>query len=68
MDQDQEECSQTPASNANGTSQEAYDQWVKANEKASVYILARMTDVLAKKHESLAMAKEIMDTLKAMFG
>ncbi|KAA0061924.1 gag/pol protein [Cucumis melo var. makuwa] len=39
-----------------------------ANEKARVYILASMTDVLAKKHESLAMAKEIIDALKAMFG
>ncbi|TYK03715.1 gag/pol protein [Cucumis melo var. makuwa] len=27
-----------------------------------------MSDVLAKKHESLAMAKEIMDSLKGMFG
>ncbi|KAA0056663.1 gag/pol protein [Cucumis melo var. makuwa] len=41
---------------------------VKANEKARVYILAIMSDVLAKKHESLATAKEIMDALKAMFG
>ncbi|KAA0054846.1 gag/pol protein [Cucumis melo var. makuwa] len=27
-----------------------------------------MSDVLAKKHESLIMAKEIMDSLRAMFG
>ncbi|KAA0043598.1 gag/pol protein [Cucumis melo var. makuwa] len=27
-----------------------------------------MTDVLAKRHESLATSKEIMDALKAMFG
>ncbi|KAA0054840.1 gag/pol protein [Cucumis melo var. makuwa] len=27
-----------------------------------------MSDVLAKKHESLATAKEIMDSLKGMFG
>ena len=27
-----------------------------------------MTDVLAKKHESLATTKEIIDALKAMFG
>ena len=27
-----------------------------------------MTDVLAKKHESLGMAKEIMDSLRGMFG
>ncbi|KAA0048103.1 gag/pol protein [Cucumis melo var. makuwa] len=63
-----EECPQTPASNANRTSREAYDRWIKANEKARVYILASMSDVLAKKHESLATAKEIMDSLKGMFG
>ncbi|KAA0062790.1 gag/pol protein [Cucumis melo var. makuwa] len=27
-----------------------------------------MSDVLTKKHESLAMTKEIMDSLRAMFG
>ncbi|KAA0042331.1 gag/pol protein [Cucumis melo var. makuwa] len=63
-----EECPQTPASNANQTSWKAYDRWIKANEKARVYILASMSDVLAKKHESLATTKEIMDSLKRMFG
>ncbi|KAA0035897.1 gag/pol protein [Cucumis melo var. makuwa] len=63
-----EECPQTSASNANRTSQEAYDRWVKANEKARVYILASMTNVLAKKYESLATAKEIVDALRAIFG
>ncbi|TYJ98341.1 gag/pol protein [Cucumis melo var. makuwa] len=67
MDQDQEECPQTPGSNTNRTSREAYDRWVKANEKARVYILSSMTDVLAKKHESLATPKEIMNALKSMF-
>ncbi|KAA0032993.1 gag/pol protein [Cucumis melo var. makuwa] len=63
-----EECPQTPASNANRASRKAYDRWIKANEKARVYILASMSDVLARKHESLATAKEIMDSLKGMFG
>ncbi|KAA0038359.1 gag/pol protein [Cucumis melo var. makuwa] len=63
-----EECPQTPSSNASQTSRKAYDRWIKANEKACVYILASMSDVLAKKHESLATAKEIMDSLKGMFG
>ncbi|TYK28011.1 gag/pol protein [Cucumis melo var. makuwa] len=63
-----DECPQTPASNANRTSRKAYDRWVKANEKARFYILASMTDVLTKKHESLTTAKEIIDALKAMFG
>ncbi|TYJ96575.1 gag/pol protein [Cucumis melo var. makuwa] len=61
-------CPQTPASNANRASRKAYDRWIKANEKACVFILASMSDVLAKKHESLAMTKEIMDSLKGMFG
>ena len=51
--------SQTPISNANRTIWKAYDWLVKVNEKARVYILANMSDVLAKKHESLAMTKEI---------
>ncbi|TYK03174.1 gag/pol protein [Cucumis melo var. makuwa] len=62
-----EECPQIPASNVNQASRKAYDRWIKANEKARVYILASMSDVLAKKHESLATAKEIMDSLKGMF-
>ncbi|KAA0041460.1 gag/pol protein [Cucumis melo var. makuwa] len=63
-----EECPETPTSNANRGSRKAYDRWIKANEKARVYILASMSDVLAKKHESLATAKEIMNSLKGMFG
>ncbi|KAA0064149.1 gag/pol protein [Cucumis melo var. makuwa] len=63
-----EECPQTPASNVNRTSRKAYDRWIKANEKVRVYILASMSDVLAKKHESLATTKERMDSLKGMFG
>ncbi|XP_050944031.1 uncharacterized protein LOC127150371 [Cucumis melo] len=58
------ECPQTPASNANRTNREAYDRWIKANEKACVCILASMSDVLKKKHESLAMAKEITNSLR----
>ncbi|TYK05033.1 gag/pol protein [Cucumis melo var. makuwa] len=63
-----EECPQTPTLIANRTSQEAYDRWIKVDEKVRVYILASMFDVLTKKHESLATAKEIMDSLKGMLG
>ncbi|TYK21885.1 gag/pol protein [Cucumis melo var. makuwa] len=56
-----EERPQALASNAN-------HRWVKANEKAHIYILASMSNVLTKKHESLAHAKEIMDSLREMFG
>ena len=37
-----------PASNANQNVWKAYDRWVKANQKARVYILANMSDVLEK--------------------
>ena len=63
-----EEYPQTPTSNANRTSWETYDRWVKANEKTCVYILASMSDILAKKHESLATTKEVMGSLREMFG
>ena len=39
-----EKCPQISTSNANWTSWEAYDQCVKANEKAHVYILVSMSD------------------------
>ncbi|XP_038902425.1 uncharacterized protein LOC120089071 [Benincasa hispida] len=61
-------CPQALASNANRTIREAYDRWVKANEKVCVYILSSMSDVLANKYKSLAMAKEIIDSLREMFG
>uniref|UniRef100_A0A9I9E6X0 Gag/pol protein n=1 Tax=Cucumis melo TaxID=3656 RepID=A0A9I9E6X0_CUCME len=63
-----EERPQAPTSNANQNVREAYYRWVKANEKACVYILASMSDVLARKHGSLATTKEIMDSLREMFG
>ena len=55
-------------SNANRTSRKAYDQWVKANEKSHAYILVSMSDVLTKKYESLDTNKEIIYSLRKMFG
>ncbi|XP_022157194.1 uncharacterized protein LOC111023968 [Momordica charantia] len=63
-----EECLPAFTPNANRTVRDAYDRWVKANEKACVYILASISDVLSKKHEGLAIAREIMDSLQALFG
>ncbi|XP_022159023.1 uncharacterized protein LOC111025468 [Momordica charantia] len=63
-----EECPPAPAPNANRTVREAYDRWVKANDKARVYILASISDVLSKKHERLATAREMMDSLQALSG
>ena len=47
---------------------DAYDLWTKANEKARVYILASLFEVLAKKHEVLVTAREITESLQEMFG
>ena len=63
-----EECPPNPNSNANRTARDAYDRWIKANDKARVYILASISDVLAKKHDVMGTAKEIMESLKGMFG
>ncbi|XP_038895830.1 uncharacterized protein LOC120083997 [Benincasa hispida] len=63
-----EECPPSPGLNANRTVRDAYDRWVKANEKARVYILASISDVLSKKHERLAITREIMDSLQGLFG
>ncbi|KAA0058181.1 gag/pol protein [Cucumis melo var. makuwa] len=63
-----EECPQVPAANAIRTVREAYERRAKANEKARAYILASLSKVLAKKHESMLTAREIMDSLQEMFG
>ncbi|XP_022156751.1 uncharacterized protein LOC111023591 [Momordica charantia] len=63
-----EKCPQAPTSNAARASQDAYDRWIKANDKAKIYILATISNVLAKKHKSMVTAREIMDSLQDMFG
>ena len=63
-----EECPSNLSSNANQTVRDTYDRWIKANEKARVYILASISDVLAKKHDVMGTTKEIMESLKGMFG
>ncbi|KAA0041922.1 gag/pol protein [Cucumis melo var. makuwa] len=42
--------------------------WISFHIVFPLYILASMSNVLAKKHESLVTAKEKMDSLKGMFG
>ena len=63
-----EECPPVPARNAPQTVRDAYDRWTKANDKARVYILASLSDVLAKKHEAMVTARMIMESLQEMFG
>ncbi|XP_038880440.1 uncharacterized protein LOC120072099 [Benincasa hispida] len=48
-----EEFPQIPAPNAAQNVREAYKRWMKANEKAREYLLANLSDVLAKKHENM---------------
>ncbi|XP_038896682.1 uncharacterized protein LOC120084942 [Benincasa hispida] len=62
-----EEYPQYPSSNANRTVWDAYDKWIRVNEKARVYILANIYDVLAKKHNRMHTTKEIIESLQGMF-
>ncbi|XP_038887089.1 uncharacterized protein LOC120077266 [Benincasa hispida] len=63
-----EECLQVPTVEAFENVHDAYDRRVKANEKAWEYILARLSEILAKKHETMVIAHEIMDSLREMLG
>lgn len=46
---------------------EKYDRWIKVIDKARIYILANLIDVLAKKHVSMITPSKIMDSLRDMF-
>ncbi|TYK23143.1 gag/pol protein [Cucumis melo var. makuwa] len=57
-----------PTQNASQSVRDAYNRWTKANDKARVYILGSMSDILSKKHEIMVIACQIMDSLREMFG
>ncbi|KAA0041279.1 gag/pol protein [Cucumis melo var. makuwa] len=63
-----EECPPFPTQNASQSVKDAYDCWIKANDEARLYILASMSDILSKKHEIMVTARQIMDSLREMFG
>ncbi|XP_038891704.1 uncharacterized protein LOC120081101 [Benincasa hispida] len=63
-----EECPQLLVVGVSQNVQNAYERWVKAIKKAPVYILASLSEVLAKKHKIMVAARQIMDSLKEMFG
>ncbi|TYK21841.1 gag/pol protein [Cucumis melo var. makuwa] len=63
-----DECPPFPTQNASQSVKDTYDRWTKANDKARVYILASMSDILSKKHEIMVTACQIMDSLREMFG
>ncbi|KAA0032339.1 gag/pol protein [Cucumis melo var. makuwa] len=52
----------------NASQRDPYDHWTKANDKAYLYILASMSDILNKKYEIMVTACQIMDSLREMFG
>ena len=60
-------CSPAPGSNVAKNVRDAYDRWIKVNDNAKVYILAGLTEVLAKKHETMINAREIIESLHNMF-
>ncbi|KAA0041562.1 DNA-binding protein HEXBP-like [Cucumis melo var. makuwa] len=59
-----EECPPSRTQNASQSVRDAYDHWTKANDKAHVYILVSMSDILTKKHEIMVTARQIMDSLR----
>ncbi|KAA0048592.1 gag/pol protein [Cucumis melo var. makuwa] len=63
-----EECPPFPTKYASQGVRDAYDCWTKANNKARLHILASMSDILSKKHEIMVTARQIMDSLREIFG
>ncbi|KAA0026005.1 gag/pol protein [Cucumis melo var. makuwa] len=63
-----EECPPFPSQNASQSVKDAYDRWTKANDKARLYMMSSMSDILNKKHEIMVTARQIMDSLREMFG
>src|SRR5215813_7669346 len=55
------------AKNASQAVHDAHQKWVKANEKARCYLLAETSKVLAVKHEPMAIAYEMLQSLQGMF-
>ena len=62
-----EECPPFPTQNASQNVTNAHKRWTKANDKAHVYLLSSMSDILSKKHETMVTARQIMDSLQEMF-
>ncbi|TYK00843.1 gag/pol protein [Cucumis melo var. makuwa] len=62
-----EECPPFPTQNASESIRDAYNRRTKANDKACLYILASMSDILSKKHEIMVTARQIMDSHKELF-
>ena len=57
-----------PDSNSSKEEVEAYQQWRKADEITTCYILASMSNILQYQHANMATAYDMMMNLKEMFG
>jgi hypothetical protein len=56
-----------PLANAARTVREAYERWVKANDRACAFLIAGMVEVLATKHQNMPTARQIIKSLQGMF-
>ena len=63
-----EECPPFLTQNASQSVRDAYDRWTKTNDKAHIHILASMSDILSRKREIVVTARQIMHSLREMFG
>ncbi|TYK01665.1 DNA-binding protein HEXBP-like [Cucumis melo var. makuwa] len=63
-----EECPPFLTKYASQSERDVYDRWTKANDKARLHILASMSDILSKKHEIMVTARQIIDSLREIFG
>ncbi|XP_038889325.1 uncharacterized protein LOC120079234 [Benincasa hispida] len=61
------ECPLALGHNASRSVRDAYKRWTKANDKAKIYILACLSEVLAKKHKTMITACQIIESLCDMF-
>ena len=61
------ECSSFPTWNTSQNVRDAYNHQTKANDKAHVYLLSSMSNILSKKHETMVTTRQIMDSLQEMF-
>ena len=63
-----EECPPEPAKNISQAIRDARQYWVSVNKKAHCHLLVGMSEILAIKHEPMATAYEMLESLQDMFG
>ena len=58
-----EECLHEPTLNVGKAARNAYNNWIKANEKTHSYLITFMSEVIAAHHKPMATASMIMQSL-----